>query len=288
MGHRRASAIYHTQSQAQAQAQAPVQVQAQPGASPHGAGQADAYGSPRPSRLLSASQASLASAAAAAVAAASAAGTEPPTPGRHQHQQQQTWRPLHIALGPLSRESSRALLESLSSRQGTSWAPQAVEAVLDKSGGVPLYLVELCLHAGTPSQQTPGGIPDTVGQIVLSRVDRLSPSAQAAARLASVIGAEFTPAAVAAADPSGMGDAAVASALRELYTAGLIREKAGGRAGGEAFVAFEEAAWPPPSARFCWHHALVQASPLKASKVLLSKGFRRRKASKVLLSKGAP
>eukprot|EP00741_Cyanophora_paradoxa_P015355 tig00000194_g14823.t1 len=104
---------------------------------------------------------------------------------------------LHVRLGPLSPADSLELLTSVSSRAMIQWKQSDVDVVLQKAGGVPLFLVEIVRAA---SQAAGGGrtrrsssirasvdadvlVPDTVQQLHLANFDRLSPGAQQVARV---------------------------------------------------------------------------------------------------------
>eukprot|EP00741_Cyanophora_paradoxa_P005285 tig00000870_g5124.t1 len=117
----------------------------------------------------------------------------------------------------------------LSSTMSLAWPPGAVDRVLDKAAGVPLFLVELCRqHAVSgPSRRRPRrGLPSSrraqIQQIVLARVDRLPSEAQAVLKLLAVAGSDFSCEQALAADPSGLGAPAVRRAFRTLCRAGLI------------------------------------------------------------------
>eukprot|EP00741_Cyanophora_paradoxa_P019613 tig00021135_g18932.t1 len=141
-----------------------------------------------------------------------------------------------LRLGPLAREAALALLTNLSARMGVVWPAAAEAAVLEKAGGVPLFLVELCRQLRQTGPETvmallrsgSFAVPDTIQQIILSRADRLSAAAQAVLKLAAVVGSDFSCEAVCAIDPTGeggMGPANVWQAVLELRMAGLVAER---------------------------------------------------------------
>eukprot|EP00741_Cyanophora_paradoxa_P004056 tig00000760_g3940.t1 len=188
-----------------------------------------------------------------------------------------------VRLGPLERGAARELLERLSGRLGVEWAPAALERVLDKAAGVPLYLVELVrAAAGDAAGRSPhsAGLPDSLQQIVLSRVDQLPAAARDLIKIAAVIDTGFTPAAVAAVAGPERDPAALRDAFRALADARLITESgssslAGAAAPSEAATTAadagddeeaedEGAAWPGEEAPFVFSHALVREAVLSS------------------------
>eukprot|EP00741_Cyanophora_paradoxa_P005984 tig00000955_g5802.t1 len=183
-----------------------------------------------------------------------------------------------IELKPLSPAAASSLLDNLWPAVA-SWPAAEKNAVIEKAGGVPLFLVELAraqLDGGT----FPRTIPDTIAQIVLARADRLSQAAQAVARLAAVIGAGFTAeATAAAARPNGMAPDAIRAGLRDLVRAGLARahgssdadplglaiasQKSSSVSGAACGTSTD--AWPPANLHFSFTHALVKAALYEAT-----------------------
>eukprot|EP00741_Cyanophora_paradoxa_P005332 tig00000880_g5171.t1 len=191
-------------------------------------------------------------------------------------------RVLLLRLGPIDRAAAHALLMALSSAMSLTWPPGAVERVLDKAGGVPLFLVELCRqHATLPPDAAPDAafeVPDTIQQIVLARVDQLPSHAHALLKLLAVAGSDFSCEQALAADPSGLGAPALRRAFRTLRRAGLIAEVGGsepaseraedagsvyddeeeGSEGEEGKEGAEQRPWPAPQQAFCFLHALLR------------------------------
>eukprot|EP00741_Cyanophora_paradoxa_P001675 tig00000498_g1626.t1 len=190
-------------------------------------------------------------------------------------------RVVDVRLGALERGAARELLERLSGRLGVEWTPAALERVLDKAAGVPLYLVELVrAAAGDPEGRSPhsAALPDSLQQIVLSRVDQLPAAARDLLKIAAVIDTGFTLAAVAAVAGPERDPVALRDAFRALADARLVAEAgrtslAGAAAPSEAATAAEEAeevgaeeaaAWPNEEAPFVFSHALVREAVLSS------------------------
>eukprot|EP00741_Cyanophora_paradoxa_P007103 tig00001086_g6874.t1 len=181
------------------------------------------------------------------------------------------------ASGPAPRRRRRPLHQPLGAAAG-ALGPRAMAEAVTKAAGVPLFIVELVrqrarqLHEAAPGAPAPPpselarppphagppasvsfSIPDTIQQVILGQVDRLSGAAKAVLKIGAVVGSGFTRAAVQAIDPTGMDPALVCSALQELRRAGLLRPlRAGpaGRGGGA-----EE--WPGPGTPLGFPHSLV-------------------------------
>eukprot|EP00741_Cyanophora_paradoxa_P005226 tig00000865_g5066.t1 len=170
-----------------------------------------------------------------------------------------------LRLQPLPREAAADLLHGLSEELGVAWQAGAVDVVLRKAAGVPLYIVELCHSVakgggGAGAAEGPA-LPDTIQQIVLSRMDKLDAPARLVVQLAAVIDTGFTLDALTAAHPAGDASReAVRAALRTLAELRLVRAGPGvallpgeGKEGEG-----EGAGWPPPRAPFYFAHALVR------------------------------
>ena len=152
-----------------------------------------------------------------------------------------------ITLRPLPAEAERALARSLLGADAGQEIPDAALASVD---GNPLFLEErlssllesrsLVREDGTWRMSESAGhdVPQALERLVRSRVDRLSPAAREAVRLASVLGAEFPRALLTAMGPA---DDPLAQVLDELCASDLLQEAAG---------------LPEPTFRF--RHALIQ------------------------------
>eukprot|EP00741_Cyanophora_paradoxa_P023439 tig00021583_g22643.t1 len=172
-----------------------------------------------------------------------------------------------VRLGPLER-----------GRRGSCWSGSR-----GGSGWMPLYLVELVrAAAGDAAGRSAhsAGLPDSLQQIVLSRVDQLPAAARDLIKIAAVIDTGFTPAAVAAVAGPERDPAALRDAFRALANARLITESgssslAGAAAPSEAATTAadvgdeeeaedEGAAWPGEEAPFVFSHALVREAVLSS------------------------
>ncbi len=114
---------------------------------------------------------------------------------------------MSMQLAPLSEESMRALVE------GTvpGLPDHAVETVIARAGGVPLYAVEfirMLMSTGDVVRTAEGrfelvgdladlSVPETVQAVIGSRLDRLGPEDRLLLQDASVLGLSFTPMALA-------------------------------------------------------------------------------------------
>jgi class 3 adenylate cyclase/tetratricopeptide (TPR) repeat protein len=140
----------------------------------------------------------------------------------------------HLALEPLAEEDSAALIRGV---LGTGGLPAELDRLVsDKAEGNPFFTEEV-LHSLTEQgilARANGGyaltraltevrIPDTVQEVILSRIDRLERPAKAALQLASVIGREFT---LHLLERISDLEARLERALTELKTLELIYEKA--------------------------------------------------------------
>jgi class 3 adenylate cyclase/tetratricopeptide (TPR) repeat protein len=120
-------------------------------------------------------------------------------------------RAVRVAVEPLPRPAVERLLAL---RGGQLWGRGAVpasvrERVCDRAAGNPLYAEELLRDArertegdATPAKDPRAELPDRLQRLILARVDRLAERERAALVAASVMGGEFTGAALAAVDPS--------------------------------------------------------------------------------------
>jgi class 3 adenylate cyclase/tetratricopeptide (TPR) repeat protein len=95
---------------------------------------------------------------------------------------------VRIELRPLDAEQASALLHA--SSEESPLLPHEIEALAERSGGNPLFLTELLTAA-----REAGGVdalPDSVESLLMSQIDRLSPSDRRLLRSAAVIGQVFS------------------------------------------------------------------------------------------------
>lgn len=99
-----------------------------------------------------------------------------------------------VTLSPLTQPETIRLIESLAPRARRACSPQVVERIWRMSGGNPFVVVEalrLDDPGAWPESAADLPLPTRVRQLILDRVDRLSPTAQALAAAAAVVGGEF-------------------------------------------------------------------------------------------------
>jgi DNA-binding CsgD family transcriptional regulator/tetratricopeptide (TPR) repeat protein len=107
-----------------------------------------------------------------------------------------------VRLAPLTYEQT-ALVTTLILGTGLPAPREVVRAVHDRTDGIPLYIEELLGELGDDARRDgrsirEAAVPETIEDIVVARVSRLSPDAQAVARAGAVIGRCFSPAVLAA------------------------------------------------------------------------------------------
>ncbi|HMJ00357.1 MAG TPA: adenylate/guanylate cyclase domain-containing protein [Gaiellaceae bacterium] len=99
-------------------------------------------------------------------------------------------RATSIELEPLGEADSEQLIDALSEVGEIS--PATRRALLDKTGGNPLFLEEVMLTvAECGEEEAAAGIPDTLQALIAARIDRLEPESKALLQRASVIGRSF-------------------------------------------------------------------------------------------------
>jgi class 3 adenylate cyclase/tetratricopeptide (TPR) repeat protein len=99
-------------------------------------------------------------------------------------------RATSIELEPLGEADSEQLIDALSETGDVS--PETRRALLDKTGGNPLFLEEVMLTvAECGEEQAAAGIPDTLQALIAARIDRLDSVSKAMLQRASVIGRSF-------------------------------------------------------------------------------------------------
>jgi len=165
-----------------------------------------------------------------------------------------------LVLNRIGRRQSAALVESVAS--GARLPGEVLEQIVGRTDGVPLFIEELTkavLESGL-LRRTPEGyalagplpplaIPTTLQDSLLARLDHLG-VAKELAQVGSVIGREFSRAAVAALSSQDAG--ALDGALQQLVAAGLVHQHQ-----------------RPAGAAYTFKHALVQEAAY--STLLLSR-----------------
>jgi class 3 adenylate cyclase/predicted ATPase len=162
------------------------------------------------------------------------------------------WTP--IALGPLRPRQATAMVEALSDG---SIPDEAVEQILKRSDGMPLYVEELTRNLVEAGDAAATSVPESLQDSLTARLDRLS-AAREVAQVASLLGKEFPYRLLAAVAPNE--EAALRDGLRRLVAADLM---------------FQRGA--PPDATFTFKHTLIQdtaaASLLKSRRHELHEGI---------------
>jgi len=98
-----------------------------------------------------------------------------------------------LTLNRLSAHDVREMVVGVAAQMARS-STKAVEAVVERSGGVPLFVEELTrlvLGSGDGGPEL-GQIPATLRDLLMARLDRLSDTTREIAQVASVIGNEFS------------------------------------------------------------------------------------------------
>jgi len=124
-----------------------------------------------------------------------------------------------ITLNRLSTRNVREMVALVAAR--SALASASVEAVIERTGGVPLFVEELTravLESGAVKLSV-REIPVTLHDSLMARLDRLG-SAKDVLQLGSVIGSEFSYELLHAVDPTS--DQELESALRKLTDADLL------------------------------------------------------------------
>ena len=128
-----------------------------------------------------------------------------------------------VSLSPLDDDDTKALLAALSGRSVMD--ADAQQALLERSGGNPLYVTEyvaLATERGwldRPADAGPLPLPDSVQAVVAARLDLLAPDEAALIEVASVVGKVFWTGALTFAGVPGD----LATSLRHLVQRELIR-----------------------------------------------------------------
>ena len=158
------------------------------------------------------------------------------------------WTPqAHHSRLTLNRLNARDVRELVANVVAQSvFSGEAVEKVIERTGGVPLFVEELTravLERGD-STVTARTIPATLHDSLMARLDRLGP-AKEVAQIASVIGREFSHELLSAV--SSISQDALSDALARLADAELIHPRG-----------------IPPEADYTFRHALIQDAGYEA------------------------
>lgn len=142
-----------------------------------------------------------------------------------------------IALAPLERHEAQEMVNVVAARHTLS--SQTMEALVKRTGGVPLFIEELTRSMIEEDRQgLVQAIPSTLQSLLTTRLDRLG-SAKEVAQIAAVLGGKFDYPLIRAV--AGHGDAALTVSLERLAEADLIHVQG-----------------MPPESSYRFKHALMQ------------------------------
>jgi class 3 adenylate cyclase/tetratricopeptide (TPR) repeat protein len=143
-----------------------------------------------------------------------------------------------VGLAPLSRQETEELLSDPLARPRMSETMR--EALLERSGGNPLYALEFVRMAGERMEPTlSGSMPETVQAVIAARLDGIPEGPRQLVQDASVVGAEFWPGALAAL--SGAAPDVVQEHVADLVRRGLVRPAPDSAIEGQRQFAFGHA-----------------------------------------------
>jgi len=142
-----------------------------------------------------------------------------------------------IILNRLDRRAAWRLVEQLG---GTAIPEHMRVGVLERAEGVPLFLEELTKSV-LEARAEDGSLPASLHDLLMERLDRLSPAAKRAAQVGAAIGRSFSHDLFAAV--AGQPDGVMSDGLNQLLASGLLT-----RIGD------------PPDATYGFKHALVQTA----------------------------
>jgi DNA-binding CsgD family transcriptional regulator/tetratricopeptide (TPR) repeat protein len=126
-----------------------------------------------------------------------------------------TASPLRLELGPLDRPAVEQLAASIA---GERPSPDAVDRLIERSGGLP-YFVEELAELGAHGAELKAA-PGSIGDVVSVRLRRLAPDARRVARAAAVAAPHIDEAILGGL--TQLGESEVDSALRELLDARVL------------------------------------------------------------------
>lgn len=163
-----------------------------------------------------------------------------------------------MRLAGLSRAESRQMVESLA--RGVPLSPKAVREGVDRGGGVPLFLRELVL-SGALSREGGSGVPQTLRDLLTSRIDALEES-RPMAKVAACLGLSLEgPVLLRAAERYARlaSDSGTAEAwIRELVDCEIL-----------------ELDRPPPSPVYRFRHDLLREAVLQSLPASVRRGIHR-------------
>jgi len=143
----------------------------------------------------------------------------------------------HLTLSPLSRRETRALVEEVAA--SAVLAGDTIDAVVDRTGGVPLFIEELTrLMIDSGGRSGTREIPPTLQDSLAARLGRVG-SAREIAQIGAVLGREFSYDLVRAV--SGVPESELQAALEQLADADLLHVRG-----------------VPPESWYRFKHALLQ------------------------------
>jgi len=155
-----------------------------------------------------------------------------------------------LSLSRLGRRDGAALVRQLVAK-ATTFPPEIIEEIIERTDGVPLFLEEVTkLALDAAISNTAGGstallpgtrlaVPPTLRASLMARLDRLGPAAREVAQIGAAIGRDFPYELLLAA--SQRSEAETRAALDRLVAAGLVFQRG-----------------VPPAAEYQFKHALVQ------------------------------
>ncbi|MFL5949473.1 MAG: ATP-binding protein, partial [Gaiellaceae bacterium] len=143
-------------------------------------------------------------------------------------------RATSIELEPLAPQQVEEMISTLLQRTGL--APEDVVALIEKTGGNPLFVEEtIRMLAEEEGAASPERIPDTVQALIAARIDRLGPDERRALRRAAVIGRTFWEGALTHLSPEVDVDAA----LEDLVVRDFIVPESRSSISGESAYRFK-------------------------------------------------